>query len=414
MTFTDSEAYVDSTTASTEAAYNIHLMKTCLFAYGFRSNFFLAGVAGVLLVPIWAVSFVAGTPLGSGWPPTLWHAHEMLFGFIASALAGFMLTAVPSWTGEKGFAGAPLIALAAVWVSARLLLASSSLWPPLLPAIVDLAFLPFLAVLVMIPLLRSRNRNTPLLVVLGALWLTNLGFHVALIQHDAPMARHSLIVGIDIVLLLVTVVGGRIVPAFTTAALRQQGIEGALKSRTALTVVSVAAMAGVIASDILCADSGTAGLVAGFAALVQFMRLLQWRSLRTLRQPLVWILHLAYLWLPVGLGLKAAALLGGYGFAAFWLHALTIGALTTMITAVMTRAALGHTGRPLVVHPMIIAAYVLLTAGALLRVFGLSLLGLSYPLVITWAAIFWTASFALFLGVYTPILWGPRADGKPG
>jgi len=228
------------------------------------------------------------------------------------------------------------------------------------------------------------------------------------------MARHSLIVGIDIVLLLVTVVGGRIVPAFTAAALRQQGVEGALKSRAALTAVSVAAMAGVIASDIFWADSGTAGLIAGFAALVQFMRLLQWRSLRTWRQPIVWILHLAYLWLPVGLGLKSAALLGGYSFAAFWLHALTIGALTTMITGVMTRAALGHTGRALVVHPIIIAAYFLLTAGALLRVFGLALLGLSYPLVITWAAIFWTASFALFVGVYTPILWGPRADGKPG
>ncbi len=203
----------------------MHLMKTSFFAYGFRSNFFLAGVAAVALVPLWAVSFAAGTSLGTGWPPTLWHAHEMLFGFIASAIAGFMLTAVPSWTGQKGFAGAPLMVLAGIWVSARVLIASSSLWPALVPAIADLAFLPFLAVLLMIPLLRTKNRNTPLLIVLGALWLTNLSFHVALIQHDAPMARQSLIVGIDIVLLLMTVIGGRIVPAFTTAALRQQGVE---------------------------------------------------------------------------------------------------------------------------------------------------------------------------------------------
>jgi uncharacterized protein involved in response to NO len=172
-------------------------------------------------------------------------------------------------------------------------------------------------------------------------------------------------------------------------------------------------MGCVIASDVFWPDSRIAGSVAGIAALIQFLRLLQWRTLRTLRQPIVWILHLAYAWLPLGLGLKAAALLGGYGIAAFWLHALTIGVLTTMITAVMTRASLGHTGRALVVHPLITVAYVLLTAAALLRVFGLSVLGLSYPLVIVWAAIFWTTSFALFVGVYTPILWGPRVDGKP-
>jgi|SRR5665213_637917 len=152
----------------------MRLMKTSLFAYGFRSNFFLAGVAAVLLVPVWAVSFAAGTPLGTAWPPTLWHAHEMLFGFIAIAIAGFMLTAVPSWTGQKGFAGAPLVALAAVWLTARLLIASSGLWPAWVPAIADLAFLPFLALLVMIPLLHSKNRNSPLLIVLGLFWITNL------------------------------------------------------------------------------------------------------------------------------------------------------------------------------------------------------------------------------------------------
>jgi uncharacterized protein involved in response to NO len=147
-------------------------------------------------------------------------------------------------------------------------------------------------------------------------------------------------VGIDIVLVLVTVIGERIVPAFTTAAFRQQAVAGSLKSRTVLTVISVAAM------------------VAGAAAGAQFVRLLQWRTLHTLRQPIVWILHVAYAWLPLGLALKSPALLGGYGIAAFWLRALTIGALATMITAVMTRAALGHTGRPLVVHPLITVAYV--------------------------------------------------------
>ena len=138
-------------------------MRLNLFASGFRSQFFLTGVAAVVLVPLWAFSFIAGTPIGSGWPPTLWHAHEMLYGFIACAIAGFLLTAVPSWTGQKGFAGRPLVALAVAWIAARVLIATSAWWPPLLPTIVDLAFLPILAVLVMIPLIRSRNRNAPLL-----------------------------------------------------------------------------------------------------------------------------------------------------------------------------------------------------------------------------------------------------------
>lgn len=389
-------------------------MRCSLFAYGFRSQFFLAGMAAVLLVPLWAFGFVAGAPLGTGWPPTLWHAHEMLFGFIACAIAGFMLTAVPSWTGQKGFAGPPLMVLAAVWVLARVLIATSPAWPAMLPALVDLAYLPIVAVLVMVPLLRSRNRNTPLLVVLGALWLTDVAFYVGLLRHDAPLALKAVVVGIDITLLLVTVIGGRIVPAFTTSALRAQGLDTNLQSSAPLTLLAVLAMAGVIVGDIIWPNSRIAGCLAGLAAVLQALRLAQWRTPLTLRQPIVWILHLAYLWLPVGLALKAAALLGGYAIAAFWLHALTIGALTTMILAVMTRASLGHTGRPLRVHPLTTLAYALLTAAAVIRVFGLSLPGMSYPMVIAAAATFWTAAFLLFIGVYSPILWGPRADGKPG
>jgi uncharacterized protein involved in response to NO len=389
-------------------------MKFNLFSHGFRSGFLFAGIAAVLLVPLWAFSFVSGTPLGSSWPPTLWHGHEMLFGFLGSAVAGFLLTAVPSWTGQKGVSGRPLAVLVSVWLAARLLIATSGWWPAALIAAVDLSFLPLLGFLVAGPLLRPRNRNAALLVVLGALWLTDLIFHVALIRQNPVLAHHALNIGIDIVLTLVTVIGGRIVPAFTAAALRQQGVEGAVQSRLVLTVLAISAMVLVTVGDIFWPDSHVAGVIAGIAAIIQATRLVQWRSLRTLRQPIVWILHLAYAWLPIGLALKAAAMLGGYAIAAFWLHALTIGALTTMVTAVMTRASLGHTGRPLIVHPLITVAYVLLTASAVVRVFGLSGFGLSFPLVVVWSAMLWTTAFALFVGVYLPILWGPRADGKPG
>jgi uncharacterized protein involved in response to NO len=389
-------------------------MRSTLFAYGFRSSFLLAGVGAMLLVPLWALSFVEGTPLGSAWPPMLWHAHEMLFGFIASAMAGFLLTAVPSWTGQKGSAGLPLIVLAGLWLAARGLIASSSLWPAVLIAAVDLSFLPALGVLVAKPLLRSRNRNTKLLAVLGLFWLTDVVFQIGLIRRDAPLALHALKIGIDIVLVLVTVIGGRIVPSFTSSSLRPLGLQDAVHNRPALTGLAIAGMIAMTLSDIFWPESRLAGVVAGVAAALQAARLLQWATWRTLRQPIVWILHLSYAWLPVGLALKAIALLSAAAFAAFWLHALTIGALATMILAVMTRASLGHTGRALIVSPWITAAYLLLTAAALMRVFGLSVFRMHYPLVIVWSALFWTIAFALFVVVYAPILCGPRADGKAG
>jgi uncharacterized protein involved in response to NO len=390
------------------------MMRSNLFAYGFRSSFLLAGIAAMLLVPLWALSFLGGAPLGSSWPPTLWHAHEMLFGFIASAMAGFLLTAVPSWTGQKGFSGRPLIILAGIWLAARVLIASSALWPAVLIAAVDLAFLPALAVLVARPLLRSRNRNTALLAVLGLFWITDLVFQIGLIRKNPPLALHALHVGIDIMLVLVTVIGGRIVPSFTSAALRPLGLPDVVQNNSAVTVLAIAGMVTVMLSDVFWPESQLAGVIAAVAAGVQAVRLLQWATWRTLRQPIVWVLHLSYAWLPVGLALKAVALLSGAAFSAFWLHALTIGALATMILAVMTRASLGHTGRALTVDPLTTLAYLLLTGAAVVRVFGLSPLRLHYPVVIIGSALFWTTAFALFVLVYAPILWGPRADGKAG
>lgn len=389
-------------------------MRFALFAYGFRPHFLLAGLAALVLIPRWALDVSYGVPLSSDWPPTLWHAHEMLFGFIASAVAGFLLTAVPSWTGQKGFAGTPLAVLSALWLAARILIASSSYWPRSVTAAVDLAFLPLLAALVARPLLRSRNRNTPLLLVLGLLWLSNLVFHVALIGRNQPLALRALLLGVDLLLVLVTVIGGRIVPAFTATALRPQGLQNTVSSRSGLTIAAVAGMAAVTVGDLLVPDSRLAGGLAAAAALIQGWRFTQWSGLRTLRQPIVWVLHVAYLWLPLGLALKAIALLNGAAFSAFWLHALTMGTLATMILGVMTRAALGHTGRPLSVHALTAASYLLLLGAVLMRVFGPATLPLSYPTVIAAAAFLWTAAFLFFVVVYAPILCSPRVDGKPG
>ncbi len=385
-----------------------------LFANGFRPAFLAAGLAALLLVPAWIAVLVFGAPLGSSWPPTLWHAHEMLFGFVGAAISGFLLTAVPSWTGRRGFAGPPLVILLALWLCARVLIASSAAWPAAVVSVVDIAFLLVLAGLVARPLLRARNRNTPLLLVLLLLALCNGVFHWSLAHHDPVTASHALRVGIDIALVLVTVIGGRIVPAFTANALRATGREVRLRAWPGVGGAAVAVMVAVALTDLFRPDGRAAGILAGVAAAIQAARLLQWRSAAVLRYPILWVLHLGYAWLPLGLALRCVAQLGGLAASAFWLHALTVGALGTMILGVMTRVALGHTGRPLVVDPLITVAYVLLLAAGLVRVFGLAVLGVDYSTVIVASAGLWTCAFALYLYVYVPILWSPRADGKPG
>ena len=387
---------------------------TPLLRYGFRPFFLGAGLIAALLIPWWAANYAFGVPLGTSWPPTLWHAHEMLFGFIVAAIAGFLLTAVPSWTGARGFAGWPLALICGLWLLGRIAVASSLLWPFAAVAAVDLAFLPALALLVLPPLVRARNRNTPLLAILAALWVSDAAFYRGLLERNEGAALHALLLGIDIVLLLITVIGGRIVPAFTQSALKQRGSVGSVRAAPLITALAIGSMIAVALSDLFVPDGTITGVIAALAAIIQALRLAQWHTLTTLRQPIVWVLHLAYVWLPIGLALKAAALLTGAAPTAFWLHALTIGAAATMILAVMTRASLGHTGRPLIVDPVIALAYLLLTAAALVRVFGLAVLRITYPEVILVAAFLWTAAFVLFTWTYAPMLLSPRVDGKAG
>ena len=388
--------------------------KWALFRYGFRPFFLAAGLAALLLVPWWAAALAWGVPLGTSWPAALWHGHEMLFGFIVAAVAGFLLTAVPSWTGARGFAGWPLVLLAGLWLTGRIGVSASAGLPLPVVAALDLSFLPALAGFVLVPLVRARNRNSPLLAVLLGLWLTDVAFYWGLTHGDSVFARHALLVGIDIVLLLVTVIGGRIVPAFTSSALKQQGIGISLRAWRGMTPLAVGVMVVAVICDLFRPESVAAGAVALAAGVIQAVRLAQWRMLRTLRTPIVWVLHVAYLWLPVGLVLKGLALIFALAFAAYYLHALTIGAAALMIMAVMTRASLGHTGRPLVVSRATAYAYGLLAAAAVVRVFGPALLPLAYVKIVVLAAALWAVAFGIYLLGYTPMLIAPRVDGKPG
>ncbi len=384
--------------------------RIALLGYGFRPFFLLAGLHAGLAVPVWA-AFLHGVSGPHGPVPALaWHAHEMIYGFVMAAVAGFLLTAVPSWTGRRGFAGAPLLALVIVWLAGRIVMTYPlGLSPPLIAGM-DLAFPIALALAIVPSLVRSGNRrNLVFVAFLALLFAANLRFHLA-----GAASTESLGLAVNTVLVMVALVGGRIVPAFTSARLKQRGLDVRIPKHPAIDRGALVATVAVLVVDIVAPGRVLAGATAAVAAMLLLLRLARWQGHRTLDEPLLWVLHVAYGWLPVALALKAAWLLGGIVPAAAWLHALTMGAFATMILAVMTRAALGHTGRPLVAPRSMAAAYVLLTGAVLARVFGPALEPAGWALWTGGAAALWTAAFALYLVVYAPILCRPRVDGKPG
>jgi uncharacterized protein involved in response to NO len=386
---------------------------TALFAYGFRPFFLLAGVQAVVAMAVWLTALH-----GVAWPttwlgPIEWHAHEMIFGFVTAALAGFLLTAVASWTGQRGFAGAPLVVLVAIWLAGRIAMAPGLGVPPSLASAIDLAFLPAVAIAVAPSLIRAGNvRNFPLLAFVALLFIANLLFHLPNLGVRSDINSSTL--AVDTVLLMVTLVGGRIVPAFTANAMRSRDPEARVAPFGWVDRAAIVAVLAVLLVDLLVPGGRLAGAVALAACVLHAWRLLRWRGWQARDMPITWILHVAYTWIPIGLGLKGLWLTWQIPATTGWLHALTSGAFATMIMAVMTRAALGHTGRPLVVATPIVIAYVLLTLAAATRVLAPALAP-SMPMT-TWTAAgaLWIVAFALYLAVYAPILSRPRADGRPG
>lgn len=381
-----------------------------VLGYGFRPFFLLAGIHAALAIPLWLLLLQGVTSFTSPLPPLAWHAHEMLFGFILAAVAGFLLTAVPSWTASRGYAGAPLLGLTILWIAGRLVTTFPSGSPALMIALVDLAFIPVLVLTILPSLIRSGNkRNLVFVGMLAVLFAANLHFHLA-----GAMKIEPLLLGINVILLMVAMVGGRILPAFTSSGLKQHGIDIRIRSYAPLDIAALMAILAVLIIDVFSPGTIFAAVSATVAAALLALRLARWQGHRTLRDPIIWVLHLAYAWLPIGLALKAAWLFGAPIPDTSWLHALTIGAFSTMILAVMSRAALGHTGRELVAPGLIVIAYYVIGIATLMRVFGPMLLAEAWRFWMIGSGLLWSLAFFLFVVVYAPILCRPRVDGRPG
>lgn len=381
------------------------LARVPLFYLGFRPFYLLAALLAALSVPWWLLQHRLG--LGGGVLPGMtWHGHEMLFGFAAAVIVGFLYTAARNWTGLPTPSGAVLAALAALWIGGRILLLTGPGW---LAAAVDVAFLPAAAVGLWIPLQRARNRNRFMVGILVLLSGCNLAFHLAArgVLDVAPGSFTR--AGIYLVVFLVALMAGRVVPSFTRNAMPAARI----RTSPRLDRAAMVGLAAVLLAHALGSSGASVGVLALVAALLHALRLWTWDPWSTRARPILWILHLSYLWIPVGLLLLAAAEFGWAPELAS-LHALGVGAVGGMIVGMITRTALGHTGRPLHAGPMETSAYVLVQAAALLRVLPLLVVPALYPSALALSGALWSAAFVLYLVRYTPLLTSARPDGKPG
>ena len=380
---------------------------------GFRP-FFTGGAAWALIaLLLWICALTGAITLPAQLDALAWHRHEMLFGFVGAVIAGFLLTAIPNWTGRLPIAGIPLASLFGLWLVARFAVLFSSVVGHLPAALIDVGFFLTLAGLAAREVFAAQNRNVPIVAMVLLFGMANAVDHAAaagLLGDDLIGVR----AGIGLVILMISLIGGRIIPSFTRNWLAKQGVKTGLPTQPGrFDIFVIAATAFALVSWVAAMpDALTTGLLLVSAAILQALRLARWSGLRTVRDPLVAILHVGYAWVPAGLLLLGFSLIGTVIPRTIALHALTAGAMATMILAVMTRATLGHTGRELHADKGTVGIYLLVTAGTALRV-AAPLLPFDYLLLIKVAGALWGGAFLLFLGLYGPKLLGPRPDGKP-
>lgn len=377
---------------------------------GFRPFFFGGATWGVIAIALWLCVLSGEINLPTRFDPVAWHRHEMLFGFVGAAVSGFLLTAIPNWTGRLPIAGKPLLALFGAWALARVAVLFSGLvgiWPA---AILDVGLFVSLALLAAREVLASKNRNVPivgLVLVFGIADAADYAGAAGIIPADLGWRG-----AISLVIVMISVIGGRIIPSFTRNWMVKQKIAGHLpRQPQSLDLLVIASTALALLLWLSFPVDRLTGFVLILAGAAQALRLLRWGGHRTARDPLVLILHLGYLWVPVGLVLLGLSITGMNVPESAGVHALTAGAMATMILAVMTRASLGHTARELKAAPTTVAAYVCVTIGALLRVAASIGLG-PYPMMLDIAGVFWALALLTFLIVYRPILWSPRIGDR--
>jgi uncharacterized protein involved in response to NO len=377
-----------------------------LLRLGFRPFYLLASLFAALSIALWGAQYagVVATP-HSGVPA--WHAHEMIFGFTLAVMTGFLFTAVRNWTSRPTPTGPLLGAIALLWIAGRV----CALLPyPVASAAIDTLFPLVVAGAVAVPLFAKRDRrNVFFVALLIALAAADLAMHLARLGvvpwHELAPAQ----VALDILLLVMTVLGGRVIPMFTRNSVRTARVRGSAWLERAVPALLVA----ILLADLFAAPAWLLAILLALGAAAQALRLWLWDPLRTLRVPMVWILHVGYLWIAAHLALRALSMVDLVA-APLATHALTVGAIGALTLGMMTRTARGHTGRPIVADASEIAMFALVIAAALARVLVPIAVPDAYREAVIASACFWSAAYAVYAIRYWPVLTRPRIDGKPG
>lgn len=388
--------------------------KFSIFSYGFRPFFLAAGTYAILPIVPWLLFLM--DKIEPTIPMQVWHAHEMLFGFVIAGIAGFLLSAIPNWTNTSPITGKDLKVLFSLWLAGRIVF-----WLYLFfdnPIIGYLLFIDLFLNLVLLKhvsqvLIEAKNsRNYIFIAILLCLALSNFVSILDLNGLSLFSSGSGALLAANLIMITLSVVGGRIIPNFTRNYLTTKNSTYQIGKFPLIEKPALYLLVLMAALDLVMPHSIVTYVIALFACAAHSIRFSRWGGHKVIENPIIWVLHLAYLMMIISLFLKAIE-----GFLEIpynlYLHCFTVGSIGLFMLAIMSRASLGHTGRPLKVTGVITLSYVMLLISAVIRVAAPI-----FPSIQTSAMIasitLWLLAFALFLKVYFPILINPRADGKPG
>jgi uncharacterized protein involved in response to NO len=381
-----------------------------LFALGFRAFFVLAGLSALLLIVLWNAIYNGKLSAANYFGNVNWHAHEMLLGYSAAVIAGFLLTAVKNWTGRTTLTGDQLASLCLIWLYGRIAPFYAGLLPDGVIAAIDFAFLPVLAYQIAKPILATRQyRNLIFIGILAILALANGLIHAGILASTPHLTWIGLQTAVATIVLLILVIAGRVFPFFT-----ERGLPGVRVSSSPVYEYGAIGSAVLVYGLLLAGIGGTLlALASGLAVLFNSVRVWGWYVQRIWYVPLLWVLYAGYAWIILGFGLTA---LSAYALVqpSLSLHAFTVGGIGVLTLGMMARVSLGHTGRALRVSNAMAIAFILLNAAALIRVLLPIALPDWYGTLVYLSTLFWLAAFALFIYVYSPMLTTARIDGQTG
>ena len=380
-----------------------------LFALGFRPFFLLAAFSAPVLITLWLLQLMGMISLSGYYTPTGWHAHEMLFGYTVAVVAGFLLTAAGNWTGLKMINGRQLMLITVIFLAGRFAPFIPNL-PHWLLAAVDLTFIPLVAFILALPVIRAKQwSNFVFVPILLAMGIANLAVHLSALE----LMNISIVTGsramLYLVILLIVIMGGRVIPFFT-----ERGVNGVVtKKWSSIEYLSPISVVLVAVADVTSLDGIITGSLAFFAAIIHLLRVAGWYSNKIWQVPLVWILQVAYSWIVIGFIIKSLMIFN-LSESIFSYHAFTVGGIGIMTLGMMARVSLGHTGREMKLNKVMVLAFIFINVAAVARVILPMLMPDSYLMLIQLAGWSWTAAFVIFLFVYTPMWIHSRVDGREG